>query len=162
MLIAGLLISVSPEAAQSAGVRIRVSVPAALEAQRIDGRLLVMLSTDTKAEPRFQITDDAATQLVFGIDVDGLAPGTPAVVDAAAIGYPMRSLRALPAGTYTAQALLHRYETFRRADGHVVKLPMDRGEGQQWNRAPGNLYSTPAEVTISNDATVDLTLDKII
>ena len=44
------------------------------------------------------------------------------------------------------QALLHRYETFHRADGHVVKLPMDRGEGQQWNRAPGNLLSTPREV----------------
>ena len=43
------------------------------------------------------------------------------------------------------QALLHRYETFRRADGHTVKLPMDRGEGQQWNRAPGNLYSDAAE-----------------
>ena len=156
MLIAGLLIRVSPEAAQSTGVRIRVSFPASLEAQRIDGRLLVMLSTDAKAEPRFQITDDAGTQLVFGIDVDGLAPGTPAVVDAAAIGYPMRSLRDLPAGTYTAQALLHRYETFRRADGHVVKLPMDRGEGQQWNRAPGNLYSTPVQVTIGKDATVDL------
>ena len=162
MLIAGALIRVSPEAAQSTGVRIRVSFPASLEAQRVDGRLLVMLSTDTKAEPRFQITDDAATQLVFGIDVDGLAPGTPAVVDAAAIGYPMRSLRDLPAGTYTAQALLHRYETFRRADGHVVKLPMDRGEGQQWNRAPGNLYSTPVQVTIGKDATIDLTLDKVI
>jgi hypothetical protein len=162
VFIAGALFRVSPEAAQSTGARIRVSFPAALEAQRVDGRLLVMLSTDTKAEPRFQITDDAATQLVFGIDVDGLAPGTPAVVDAAAIGYPIRSLRDLPAGTYTAQALLHRYETFRRADGHVVALPMDRGEGQQWNRAPGNLYSTPVPVTIGPDATVDLTLDKVI
>ncbi|AMY12415.1 putative hydrolase of the alpha/beta superfamily protein [Luteitalea pratensis] len=162
LLIAGLLIRVSPEAAQSTGVQIRVSFPGSLEAQRIDGRLLVMLSTDAKAEPRFQITDDAATQLVFGIDVDGLAPGTPAIVDATATGYPMRSLRDLPAGTYTAQALLHRYETFRRGDGHVVKLPMDRGEGQQWNRAPGNLYSTPVQVTIGKDATVDLTLDKVI
>ena len=25
---------------------------------------------------------------------------------------------------------------------------MDRGEGQQWNKAPGNLYSTPREITI--------------
>ena len=27
----------------------------------------------------------------------------------------------------------------------VVKLPMDRGEGQHWNLAPGNLLSTPRE-----------------
>ena len=53
-----------------------------------------------------------------------------------------------PPGTYSVQALLHRYETFRRGDGHVVKLPMDRGEGQQWNRAPGNLYSTAREIAI--------------
>ena len=51
-------------------------------------------------------------------------------------------------GKYRIQALLHKYETFHRGDGHVVKLPMDRGEGQQWNKAPGNLYSTPQEITI--------------
>ena len=45
------------------------------------------------------------------------------------------------------QALLHKYETFKRGDGHTVKMPMDRGEGQQWARAPGNLYSTPQTVT---------------
>ena len=60
------------------------------------------------------------------------------------------------------QALLHRYETFRRSDGHTVKLPMDRGEGQQWNRAPGNLYSTPQKITVGNNQTVKITLDKII
>ena len=156
------LVRVPAPAAQSNGVRIRVSFPAALEAQRLGGRLLVMLSTDTKAEPRFQITDGADTQLVFGVDVEGLAPGTPAVVDAAAVGYPVRSLRDVPVGTYTAQALLHRYETFTRGDGHVLKLPMDRGEGQQWNRAPGNLYSTPAQVTIGKDASIDITLDTVI
>ena len=62
------------------------------------------------------------------------------------------------------QALLHRYETFHRADGHVVKLPMDRGEGQQWSRAPGNLLSTPREVAIdpARDEVVRIELDKAI
>ena len=46
------------------------------------------------------------------------------------------------------QAVLHRYETFHRADGHTVKLPMDRGEGQHWNLAPGNFYSRPQNITI--------------
>ena len=40
-------------------------------------------------------------------------------------------------GEYYVQAVLHRYETFHRSDGHTVKLPMDRGEGQHWNLAPG-------------------------
>ncbi len=152
----------APDAVQTSGVRIQVSLPASLEPQRIDGRLLVMLSTDPETEPRFGITDDAATQQIFGVDVEGLAPGATAVIDAAATGYPLPSLRDVAPGTYRAQALLHRYETFRRADGHVVKLPMDRGEGQQWNRAPGNLYSTPVQVTLGKDAGIALTLDKVI
>ena len=68
------------------------------------------------------------------------------------------------AGEYTVQALLHRYETFKRSDGHTVKLPMDRGEGQQWNRAPGNLYSTPQKLTIDpqKSDTIKILLDKVI
>ena len=114
----------------------------------LDGRLLVMLSTDDKDEPRFQINESPKTQQIFGIDVDGLQPEQDAVIDATAVGYPIESLRQVPPGKYRIQALLHKYETFHRAIGPVVKLPMDRGEGQQWNKAPGNLYSTPREITI--------------
>jgi hypothetical protein len=44
------------------------------------------------------------------------------------------------------QAVLNVYQTFHRADGHTVKLPMDEGEGQHWNRKPGNLYSDAVKV----------------
>ena len=45
-----------------------------------------------------------------------------------------------------------------------VKLPMDRGEGQHWNRAPGNLYSTPRKIRIdpSSDETIAIVLDQEI
>src|SRR4029079_19509811 len=104
------------------------------------------------------------SQQAFGMDVDGWAPGTVATFEPGVIGFPLESRRAVPAGPYTVQALLHRYETFRRSDGHTVKLPMDRGEGQQWNRAPGNLYSTPRKVTVDPAAAapVEITLDKTI
>ncbi|MFO1050753.1 MAG: alpha/beta hydrolase-fold protein [Planctomycetota bacterium] len=120
-----------------------VRLPAELVTESLDGRLLVMLSTDDKDEPRMQVVDGVASAQVFGIDVDDFAPGSTQRVADDAFGYPLRRLRDLPAGHYRMQALLHRYETFRRGDGHVVKLPMDRGEGQQWNKAPGNLLSTP-------------------
>ncbi len=70
----------------------------------------------------------------------------------------------VPPGSYQVQALLHRYESFNRADGHTVKLPMDRGEGQQWNRAPGNLYSTPQKIDFAPDreAVIRVELDQII
>ncbi len=70
----------------------------------------------------------------------------------------------LKPGEYWVQALLHRYETFKRADGHTVKLPMDRGEGQQWNSAPGNLYSTPQKIEVgaNDDRNFKIVLDKVI
>jgi hypothetical protein len=130
----------------------------------LDGRLLLMLSKDDSREPRFQISDAINTQAIFGVDVDGLQPGQEASIDGAVVGYPVETLAAVPAGAYTVQALLHKYETFRRADGHVVKLPMDRGEGQQWNRAPGNLYSPPKKITIDPGRrdVVRIALDQII
>jgi len=148
----------------SAQLRFGISFPAERSKTPLDGRLLLLISTDDKAEPRFRITAGADTQLVFGIDVDSLAPGAEAVIDASAFGYPLRSLAELPRGEYFVQALLHRYETFHRADGHVVKLPMDRGEGQQWNSAPGNLTSTPRRVVLdpAKAETVRLALDQEI
>jgi len=107
-----------------------------------------MLSTNDAEEPRFQITNDADTQLLFGVDVDGLQPGAVAVIDRSVLGYPVKSLADIPPNWYWVQGLLHKYEIFHLKSGHTVKLPMDRGEGQQWNKAPGNLYSTPKKIWI--------------
>ncbi len=130
-----------------------------------DGRLLLLFSTDKTAEPRFQISDTSLnSQQVFAIDVDGWKTGQEAVVPSDVLGYPLERLSEVPAGTYQVQALLHRYETFHRSDGHVVKLPPDRGEGQQWSKAPGNLYSTPREIVYdpAKGATIRIVLDKVI
>ncbi|HTR01951.1 MAG TPA: hypothetical protein VMN82_02055, partial [Thermoanaerobaculia bacterium] len=147
------------------GPRFSITYGADKSAVPLDGRLLLMLSTDPSAEPRTQISESIPkTQQIFGIDVENWKPGSPAVVEGDVLGFPVESLAAIPPGTYQVQALLHRYETFRRADGHVVKLPMDRGEGQQWNKAPGNLYSTPRAITIEagKPASFALTLDQTI
>jgi hypothetical protein len=125
------------------GPRFVITYPAERSATPLDGRLLLMLSTDSSAEPRFQIGDQENTQLIFGANVDGWRPGRPATIDGSMPGYPVEDLSRVPPGRYRVQALLNRYQTFRRSDGHAVKLPPDRGEGQQWNRKPGNLYSSP-------------------
>jgi hypothetical protein len=145
-----LLAASTTRGAEPARLRVAVSYPESLAKGPLDGRLLLLLSTDASAEPRFQIsdTDIAKSQQVFGIDVEGWKPGEAKSFDASVLGYPAESLGDVKAGRYHVQALLHVYETFRRADGHVVKLPMDRGEGQQWNRAPGNLLSTPREIEV--------------
>jgi hypothetical protein len=162
-LIAALAVSAAP-ATRDEGLVVHARFPAARSAAPLDGRLLLLVSTDSTREPRFQVSDGAGTQLVFGVDVDGWRPDTDAPVDARAVGYPLPSLRELPAGRYWVQAVLNRYETFHRADGHVVKLPPDKGEGQQWNSKPGNLYSTPRWITLDGRSATRpvVTLDREI
>src|SRR5476649_439469 len=148
----------------SARLRVAVSFPASEGAAALDGRMLLLLSIDGSQEPRNQITDNDRTQQVFGVNVEGLKPGEESVFDAAAPGYPVTRLSNIPPGEYWVQGLLHVYETFTRSDGHVVKLPPDRGEGQQWASAPGNLYSTPVKIRIdpASDTVVRVSLDKKI
>ena len=124
----------------------RVTIADSLQPGAFDGRLLLLLSKNDKSEPRFQISDAAGTQLVFGVDVDNWQPGHSQLVDMHAFGYPLERLKEVPAGDYYVQALLHKYETFHLKSGHTVKLPMDRGEGQHWNQAPGNIYSRPVKI----------------
>jgi hypothetical protein len=127
---------------------VAVRVNAKLHQQKLDGRLLLILAKNGSTEPRFQISDGPETQLIFGIDVDQWNAGSSKSITAAAFGYPISSLKNIPKGEYYAQVVFHKYETFHRKDGHVVKLPMDRGEGQHWNLAPGNLISKPVKVKI--------------
>ena len=157
-------IPTSAQTSSAPRLRFEISFPATRSAKPLDGRILLLISNNNAREPRLQISEDPTTQQVFGIDVEGLKPGQTATVDAGAFGYPVRSISQLKPGEYWVQALLHVYETFKRKDGHTVKLPMDRGEGQQWSRAPGNLYSTPVKLTIdpARDASIKINLDKII
>jgi hypothetical protein len=149
--------------AQGDSFRFSVTLPPTISSS-VGGRLLLIVSRLDGAEPRFQVSDGAAGQPVFGIDVDNWAGATPAVIDGRVLGFPLDSINDIPAGTYTVQALLHRYETFKRSDGHTVKMPMDRGEGQQWAQAPGNLYSTPRRVSLDprKGGTIALSLDQVI
>jgi hypothetical protein len=161
LLLFGLLLHIS---FLLIGQTFEVTLPAELSKQPLDGRLLIMLSKNPAGEPRFQISDGQETQQIFGMDVDGWKPGTTVRLNANAFGYPVESIQKIKSGTYTVQALLHIYETFKRKDGHQVKLPMDRGEGQHWNIAPGNIYSQPVAVNFKNDASfkINIKINKVI
>jgi hypothetical protein len=131
--------------------RFEISFPKEMSAAPLDGHVLLLISNNEDREPRFQITFmTAQSQQVFGVDVDALAPGAPAVVDASTLGYPAESLNDLPAGDYWVQGLLNIYETFHLGDGRTLKLPPDKGEGQHWQVKPGNLYSKPQKIHIDS------------
>ena len=139
-----------------AAERFEISFPKEMSAAPLDGHVMLLISTSEKPEPRFQISFTVSSQQAFGVDVDGLAPGAAAVVDAATLGYPRDSLKDIPAGDYYVQAVLNIYETFQLANGHTVKLPPDKGEGQHWASKPGNLYCKTQKVRL--DAGADQTI----
>jgi len=144
-------------------VTVTVTLSEQIDTTAIDGRMLFMLSNNKEKEPRFQINDGPKAQLVFGKNVEGLQPGASITFTDEDFGFPIENLSEIPEGTYYAQALLHTYETFNLSTGHTVKLPMDNGEGQQWNKSPGNIYNEPMEVSWkASGNSINLTIDKII
>ncbi len=129
----------------------------------VDGRLLLFLSTQEGSEPRFQISDEVDTQQFFGVDLENAKSGQTISFDTKSAGYPRKTWSEMAPGEYYVQVLLHRYETFKRSDGHTVKLPMDRGEGQNWRTAPGNLYSQPIKIKFDPKLrqVISLSLDQV-
>ncbi|MSP64757.1 MAG: hypothetical protein EXR24_02460 [Ignavibacteria bacterium] len=145
-------------------VKFKISFPKKLTTNSQDGRLLLLLATNDKSEPRFQISDALSTQLVFGIDIDGMKPGEEIIIDENAFGYPIESLKNIPSGEYFVQAIINRYETFNLKTGHTVKLPPDKWEGQHWNTKPGNYFSNPLKINFnsSNSQTISISMENEI
>src|SRR5262245_12869926 len=84
----------------STAPRFAVSFPESSGLTAVDGRVLVMLSTSDRQEPRFQVSDSDQTAQIFGVDVDGLRPGVDATVGETTPGNPIASLSDVPPGEY--------------------------------------------------------------
>jgi hypothetical protein len=151
-LVIWLLALLAPTVARgqaSGKLRFEISFPSSASATPLTGHVVLVLATADKPEPRFQTGYSAldAAQM-FGVDVTDWTPGTPVAVDASVLGYPLDSLSQVPAGDYYAQAVLNIYQTYHLSNGHTVELPPDKGEGQHWNKKPGNLYSTVQHIHV--------------
>src|SRR3984885_12051110 len=144
------MVTGSATGAPAKGPEFAVSFPASQSGAPLDGRVILLLSRDLTSEPRAHVeaNEPLAAPYLFGLNVEALAPGAVAVLNDNAFGWPAAHLSAIPSGDYFVQAVLNRYETFHLSDGRVLKLPPDKGEGQQWAQKPGNLYSTALRVHI--------------
>ena len=145
--------------AAGAQTRFEISFPASAHAAPITGRVFVALARREAPPPLQQIGNWNGQAPFFAVDVTQLAPGHAAVVDAAATGYPLNSLKELPAGDYYAQALVNVYTEFHRSDGHTIWAHMDQWEGQHFTRAPGNLTSEIRQVHLDPAAGFDVRLE---
>jgi hypothetical protein len=165
MRFACLLVSLLAASPAWASPLFTVSFPASLSATPLQGRLVLLLGHDGGSEPRTQVSPDEPLKspFIFGQTVSGMAPGQKQALGEGLFGWPVRNLAGLKPGDYFVQAVLNRYETYHRADGAVIDLPPDRGEGQNWATKPGNLYSKPIHVHVDGAAAaVDLVLDQAI
>jgi len=153
-------------AADSGGTMFSVSFASGTEGGPLDGRIILLLSHDLAREPRTHVepNEPLDSPYLFGLNVDGMAPGRAVMVDDTAFGWPAAHLSAVPTGDYLVQAVLNIYETFHLADGRILRLPPDKGEGQHWSSKPGNLFSKPLQVHIdaAHPRVVELTLDQVM
>jgi hypothetical protein len=133
-------------AAAEAAPRVEITLSSAVRTEPVTGRFFFFLTRDGGREPRIQAGSYTGSVPFFGVDVENLAPGRAAVVDEGTLGFPVRSLKDIPAGKYYAQALVNVYTRFARSDGHVIWAHMDQWEGQRFNISPGNLVSEARRV----------------
>jgi hypothetical protein len=137
----------------------RFSVTAPTRANRSTGGCSHALK-DKTAEPRTQIDSVVKTQQIFGGSRGWKAPRVSRCRRRARLSVePRRD----PPGAYQVQALPHRYETFRRSDGHVVKPRWIAYEDSSGARPPATLFHA-AEITIEagKTATIAIEPDKVI
>ncbi|WP_202900526.1 hypothetical protein [Parvularcula oceani] len=151
-----------PGAASAETFQVRLDEGIGSEAY--DGRIILILSPDGSEEPRFQVDQAYDAPQIFGIGIDGLNPGESVTVDPGVLGFPAESLDQVPAGEYTVQAVLHKYDTFNLSTGHTVKLPAARGAGQNWRKEPGNVISEPKTVRFDPDRSgeIEIALTEVL
>ena len=148
-----------PRTASAQGPRFEITIPASLRATALTGRVYVFITTKKDEEPRLGDHGESNAVPFYGVDVDSLQPGTAAVIDGATLGYPVASLKDIPAGDYYVQALVSVYVDFHRADGHVLWMHDDQWEGQQFNISPGNLVSDVQKVHLDPQAGYTIRLE---
>ena len=158
VLSAAALLLAPPVSAQPA-TRFEVTVSPAVRSEPLTGRLVLVMARSERPEPRLLVSPSGPA--IFGVDLEQLRAGQPAVVDDRALGYP-KPLRALPPGDYFVQAVINVYEQVRRADGRSIWVHMNDGTIETFQVAAGNLYSDVQRVRIGDGGIVRLTVANVI
>src|SRR4030042_2784162 len=128
----------SPASENPGSFQFEISFSPAVHPDPITGRVYVIVSKDGGREPRLQTGFDIATGIpIWGKNVQELKPGEPAVIDENVFGFPLESIKEIPAGEYHVQGFVNIYTELTRSDGHTLWMHNDQWEGQRWNISPG-------------------------
>src|SRR5580704_3596978 len=156
VLVAALVLGCRAQGPAGSPLRVAVTFPSTLHADPITGRVFVLITRDSGPEPRELAGGFGTNVAMYGVDVSALKPGEAGVVSDTTPGFPLATLRDLPAGDYWVQAVLNVYTEFHRADGHTIWAHMDQWEGQHFATSPGNLYSETRHIHVDANATIRL------
>lgn len=120
-------------------------------------------------EPRRRV---GATGVPFwGMEIRDVGAGAELLLSPGAQGvrgYPLEDLDEIPEGEYRVQALLSSWTTYHRADGHVLEMHRETGEGQNPWISPGNVHSQVVTARLGpggraeEGGEIRLTLDQVI
>lgn len=135
--------------APAQAVTFTVRFPESVRPEPASGRLVVYLALGNSIGPRDPSRGPFFhnPQPMYGIDVEGLKPAAPVIVDDGATAFPMPPSR-LPPGQYRAQAVLDMQQ-----------------QDSSWSREDGNLYSEAVQFTIPEQGSrplVDLVLTRVV
>src|SRR6185503_19244799 len=160
-----IFISAAFAGAQPAGkgnIEFKISFPATAGKQPLTGRMFLAISRTDNVQPRYQV-GRYGTQF-FGVDFENLQPSEEVTIDGMVLGYPINTLKDIPAGDYYVQAVLSKCTEINRLDGHTLWMHNDQWEGQDWRVSPGNLYSAVVKVSINKDQhqSIKLETDKVM
>ncbi len=131
----------------------------------VDGRLFLIISDNKEAAPKDCV--DVTGVPFWGMTVSSFETGDSVLFsdsNDALSSYPVENFSDIPDGEYYVQAFLSVYTKFERADGHVLYMHSDMGDGQYiWN-STGNAYSIPKKVYIKNsdEKTFKIDLTEVI
>lgn len=146
----------------SAGPRFEISFPATHHPQPLSGRLLLVISRTEQPIVDYEHSGLNGPEYL-GVDVRRLNPGEVVAVTTETLGYPFRSLKEVPLGDYSVQAIVTLYTEYHRSDGHTL-LALNQWDGQEFTRNAGNLYSQVSKVHLdpASPATVRLNLTEVV
>src|SRR5215470_13552641 len=101
-LCAIVLLSLFALQARAADTRFVITLPAG-HSQEVTGRAFIIISKVENPELRLQAGSWRSRAELLGRDVQALQPGESTTMDSLAMGYPLKSVRELPAGDYYVQ-----------------------------------------------------------
>src|SRR2546425_11992641 len=116
-----------------AAQRVEITLAPEVAPEPRTGRVYVIFTRDDAREPRLQAGSYAGSVPFFGLDVSGLKAGEPAGVGASTIGFPLPSLRDLPAGDHFGRGLFRAYPRVTPQHGHTIWAPWDQRAGPTRN-----------------------------